>query len=260
VSTPSAARQRKSFLRIVSLRIIPSAGGRVELHDCTFVGIPTDRIERDRLWAFVGTKQKRTKQYEIERGYQHTFVAVGSSSRATIRYCTGKRDSTNTRDLIQDLRQRALGAPEISAGGFKPYQFAVREAFRQSAFRTVNKSCSVTHLNATEASRRCSPAEVVAATRDAVSGVPMEISTSCDSSGRKRDGSSRASGKMTAERKAIEGGCIDQSWLDRLIALGRRYSGTSAAGPALTRPDDCSGRFLTHCGFGNRFQTSSQQT
>jgi hypothetical protein len=41
-----------------------------------------------------------------------------------------------------------------------------------------NKTYSVTHLAVTEASRRYSPAQVVAVKREAVSGVPAEITTS----------------------------------------------------------------------------------
>jgi hypothetical protein len=38
--------------------------------------------------------------------------------------------------------------------------------------------CSVTHLNVKEAARRYSPAAVIAVSRDVVSGIPAEISTS----------------------------------------------------------------------------------
>ena len=46
------------------------------------------------------------------------------------------------------------------------------------AHGVVIKTYSVTHLTLTEASRRYSPAAVVAVSRDVVSGVPAEISTS----------------------------------------------------------------------------------
>lgn len=46
------------------------------------------------------------------------------------------------------------------------------------AHGVINKTYSVTHLTVTEASRRYSPAAVVAVSRDVVSGIPAEISTS----------------------------------------------------------------------------------
>jgi IS1 family transposase len=91
---------------------------------------------------------------------------------------TGKRDSDNTDRFIQDLRQRVIGAPEISTDGFRPYTNAIRDAFGGAASHgTITKTLSVTHLTK-EAAGRYSPAAVVAVAREAVSGVPAEISTS----------------------------------------------------------------------------------
>lgn len=55
----------------------------------------------------------------------------------------------------------------------------VRDAFgSRVAHGVVQKTYSVTHLNVNEASRRYSPAQVIAVEYDAVSGVPSQISTS----------------------------------------------------------------------------------
>ena len=50
-------------------------------------------------------------------GDQYTYVALAASTRAIIGYRTGKRDGATTDDFIQDLRQRVIGAPEISTDG-----------------------------------------------------------------------------------------------------------------------------------------------
>lgn len=71
-----------------------------------------------------------------------------------------------------------LGSPEISSDGFRPYQNAIRDAFGNRVARGVNKTYSVTHLVTPKAARRYSPAAVVAVSRDVISGVPAEISTS----------------------------------------------------------------------------------
>jgi len=62
--------------------------------------------------------------------------------------------------------QRVIGLPEISTDGFKPYTSATRDAFGGRA------------LNVNEASRRYSPAAVIAVAREVVSDVPTDISTS----------------------------------------------------------------------------------
>ena len=156
--------------------------GAAELHDRMMVGLRVHRIECDELWAYVAHKrnpQDRKPSRSPVKGDQYTYVALASSTRAIIGYRTGKRDSATTDDFIQDLRARVIGAPEISTDGYLPYQNAIRDAFGSRASHgVVQKTYSVTHLNVNEASRRYSPAQVIAVQYDAVSGVPAQISTS----------------------------------------------------------------------------------
>jgi IS1 family transposase len=157
--------------------------GCAELHDRMMVGLRVQRIECDELWAYVGHKrnpQKGPKRHPSPvMGDQYTYVALASSTRAIIGYRTGKRDTETTDLFIRDLRDRVLGVPEISTDGYHPYRNAIRDAFgNRVAHGVINKTYSVTHLAVTEASRRYSPAQVVAVQRDVVSGVPAEISTS----------------------------------------------------------------------------------
>lgn len=156
--------------------------GAAELHDRMMVGLRVHRIECDELWAYVGHKrnpQDGKPSRSPAKGDQYTYIALASSTRAIIGYRTGKRASATTDDFIQDLRQRVIGTPEISTDGYLPYQNAIRDAFGpRAAHGVVQKTYSVTHLNVNEASRRYSPAQVIAVEYDVVSGVPAEISTS----------------------------------------------------------------------------------
>jgi IS1 family transposase len=156
--------------------------GCAELHDRMFVGLRVSRLELDELWSYVGHKrnpQKRKPSLNPEKGDQYTYVALASSTRAIITYRTGKRDTGTTQDFILDLRERVIGMPEISTDGYLPYQNAIRAAFgNRIAHGVIQKTYSVTHLAVNEASRRYSPAQVVAVERDVVSGVPAHISTS----------------------------------------------------------------------------------
>ena len=156
--------------------------GCAELHDRMMVGLRVNRIECDELWAYVGHKrnpQKGPASPSPVKGDQYTYVALASSTRAIIGYLTGKRTPETTDQFIQDLRQRVIGAPEISTDGYHPYRNAIRDAFGKNvAHGVITKTYSVTHLAVTEASRRYSPAQVVAVARDVVSGEPEQISTS----------------------------------------------------------------------------------
>lgn len=156
--------------------------GCAELHDRMMVGLRVSRCELDELWSFVGHKrnpQRSKPSRDPNKGDQYTFVALASSTRAIVSYRTGKRDPHNTMEFIADLRERVIGMPEISTDGFLPYQPAIREAFgNRVAHGVITKTYSVTHLAVKEASRRYSPAQVVAVERDVVSGIPAQISTS----------------------------------------------------------------------------------
>jgi hypothetical protein len=72
-----------------------------------------------------------------------------------------------------------IGAPEISTDGFTPYLTAIRDAFNgRASHGVIVKTYSVTNLAVKDAARRYSPAEVVAVSREVVSGLPSYISTS----------------------------------------------------------------------------------
>jgi IS1 family transposase len=152
--------------------------GCAELHDRRMVGIRVARLELDEAWSYVGKKQKRVKPHEaFAKGDQYVFTALASTQKAIISYRIGKRDGSNTDDFVQDLRGRVLGAPEISTDGWPSYTLSIRDAFRNSAHGVIVKTVSVVDLRQA-AAHRYSPAEVVAVAREAVQGVPAEISTS----------------------------------------------------------------------------------
>jgi hypothetical protein len=77
------------------------------------------------------------------------------------------------------LRGRVIGQPEISTDGFLPYRNSIRDTFGDSASHGVTvKTYTVTHL-VKEAQGRYSPAQVVAVSREVVSGDPEQyVSTS----------------------------------------------------------------------------------
>jgi IS1 family transposase len=156
--------------------------GCAELHDRMMVGIRTSRLELDELWAYVGRRRRWNQKPGLDgpvTGDQYTFIALAASTRAIVSYRTGKRTSEMTDDFVQDLRQRVIGTPEISSDGWLAYPPAIRDAFGKSvAHGIISKTYSVTHLTTPEAARRYSPAAVVAVSRDVISGVPAEISTS----------------------------------------------------------------------------------
>jgi IS1 family transposase len=139
-----------------------------------------NRLELDELWSFVGKKQGRVERNVLfAKGDQYVFIGMASSHKAIIGFHVGKRNTENTAQFIRDLRDRVIGLPEISTDGFHPYRNAIRDAVgNRIAHGVIHKTYSVTHLATPEASRRHSPAAVIAVDHDVVSGTPVEISTS----------------------------------------------------------------------------------
>lgn len=180
VGVRAAARLTGTNRKTVARVALQVGIGCLEWHDRAMTGIRTNRLELDELWSFVAKKQARVERHELfAKGDQYVFIAMAGTQKAIVSYRIGKRDGENTDLFIRDLRERVLGLPEISTDGFHPYRPAIRDAFgNRVAHGVVHKTYSVTHLATPEASRRYSPAAVVAVSHDVVSGVPAEISTS----------------------------------------------------------------------------------
>ena len=83
----------------------------------------------------------------------------------------------NTRAFVADVRQRMLGAPEISSDAFQAYAPAIEMAFGIDVhYGQIEKHYRVEP--AVEAARRYSPGYVVAVSITSVRGMPQRISTS----------------------------------------------------------------------------------
>ena len=154
--------------------------GCARLHDAMMRDLQVPRIELDEIWAYVGRKQERVKPEDgANIGDQYTFIALAGAAKAIVSYRTGKRTAYNTRAFVMDLRQRVLGAPEISSDAFQPYPVAVELAFGIDCdYGMIEKKYAVGDARGVEAARRYSPAQVVAVQRHDVVGRPKHISTS----------------------------------------------------------------------------------
>jgi hypothetical protein len=72
------------------------------------VGVRTNRLELDELWAFVRRSRKPGLDGPVTGG-QYTYVAMPASSRAIISYLTGKRSTENRDTFIQDSAPASAG-------------------------------------------------------------------------------------------------------------------------------------------------------
>jgi hypothetical protein len=164
VGIRAAARLTGTNRKTVARVALQVGIGCAEWHDRVMIGIRTNRLELDELWSFVAKKQARVQRNELfAKGDQYVFIGMAGTQKAIVGFHVGKRDTDNTDQFIRDLRERVIGLPEISTDGFHPYRNAIRDAFgSRVAHGVVHKTYGVTHLATPEASRRYSPAAVVA--------------------------------------------------------------------------------------------------
>jgi IS1 family transposase len=153
--------------------------GCAKLHDGLMRDLQVNRIELDEIWSFIAKKQGHlTPEDSAEKGDQYTFLAMAGAAKAIISYRVGKRSQENTSAFVQDLRNRVLGAPEISTDGFNAYPGAIEDAFGLDVtYGQIVKNYGV-QGGVVEAARRYSPAQVVSVSKRAVTGRPKHISTS----------------------------------------------------------------------------------
>ena len=152
--------------------------GCAALHDRLMRDLDVGRIELDEAWSYVGMKQKvATARKDATIGDQYVFLALADSAKAIVSFRVGKRTAEMTGDFLMDLRQRVIGAPEISSDAFFAYPNAVDAAFgADCSFGTIEKHYAVSKAH--EASRRYSPGKVVGVSVRPVMGSPKHISTS----------------------------------------------------------------------------------
>lgn len=93
-------------------------------------GLRLKRLEFDEIWTFVQKKQRRVQDGDpAEFGDQFVFVALDPESKLVPSFAVGKRSPATTWDFVNDVRQRIVGAPQITTDGFKPYIPAIDDAF-----------------------------------------------------------------------------------------------------------------------------------
>jgi hypothetical protein len=100
--------------------------GCTALHDALMRDLQVARIELDETWSYVGKKQKQLRPDDSsDKGDQYVFLALAGAAKAILSYHVGKRSAENTRAFVTDLRERVLGAPEISSDAFNQYPNAM---------------------------------------------------------------------------------------------------------------------------------------
>jgi len=123
----------------VGLFLLAVGDGCALVHAAHMHGLPSDVLELDEVWAFVGTKESRRNDLDPEEfGDAYTFVALDATNRAVISHVTDKRTSAAARVFAADVRARVPGKPLLVSDGFVGYRDAIELAFGRQVHYAQN--------------------------------------------------------------------------------------------------------------------------
>ena len=122
---------RDSIVRL--LRRVGDGCGR--LLEEKMRGLDLRSIQADEIWSFIHTKQGHLRPGDpSEYGDQFVFVALDADTKLVPCFEVGKRDSHTTDRFMLRLRSCLNGhRVQITTDGFKPYIWAVEQAFGADA-------------------------------------------------------------------------------------------------------------------------------
>jgi IS1 family transposase len=153
--------------------------GCAVLHGKIMTNLHVSRLELDEVWSFLHTKRRNVKEGDPEEyGDQYLFLALDSVGKAIISWLVGKRNGRNTVSLMDDVRHRVLGNPEISTDGYPPYLKAIDLAFDGQASHGVVDKQTVIIAGDGDRIGYYAREKLVAVKRIPVAGTPAKISTS----------------------------------------------------------------------------------
>ncbi|HWD26747.1 MAG TPA: DDE-type integrase/transposase/recombinase [Rhizomicrobium sp.] len=152
--------------------------GCTAVHGKLVTGLQVGRIELDEVWSFVKKKRRNVTAEDTDLvGDQYIYLAMDSTGKAILSWLVGKRNARNTMRLVEDLRDRVVGAPEFSTDGYQPYERAIDLIFDPSPHGVVDKQ-TIIIAGGPDTARYYAKETLVAVKRIAQKGAPVHVSTS----------------------------------------------------------------------------------
>lgn len=153
--------------------------GCAVLHGGMMRDLRVSRVECDEIWSFVRKKKRNVQASDPDTvGDQFIYLAMDGTGKAILSWVIGKRSMRNTISLMEDVRRRVLGNPEISTDGYAPYVRAVDEAFEGAASHGIVDKQEVIIAKGPDAAKYYAKQVLVKVERTPISGSPRHISTS----------------------------------------------------------------------------------
>jgi len=105
--------------------------GCARFQDSTLQNLNSKRIECDEIWAFCGAKEKNASPEKKAQGWGDvwTWTAIDADSKLIVSWLVGNRDSSCATRFMRDVASRLKNRVQLTTDGFKPYMWAVDDAF-----------------------------------------------------------------------------------------------------------------------------------
>lgn len=156
-------------------RLLVLAGGKCEALLETLVhDVEVANVEADELCAFVVKKeQTRAKLREMspDVGDAYTFLGLDADSKLILAHHTGRRTAPHTHTFVEKLERATAGRFQLTTDGFAAYPEAI--SFHLGT-RTEFAPLVKEYGTETQEERRYSPPRIIATTKTAVHGAPVE--------------------------------------------------------------------------------------
>lgn len=169
------------FSKNTVIKFMVDAGQAVsEYQDQAFRNLSCKRIQVDEIWAFCYAKQKKVAKAKAApegAGDIWTWVAIDADTKLVPSWVVGGRDAEYANEFMQDLSGRLKGRVQLTSDGHKAYIEAVEGAFGADIDYAMLVKI---YGESTEGQKRYSPAHIVGAKKQAITGRPDKkaVSTS----------------------------------------------------------------------------------
>lgn len=154
-----------------------------EYQDKVFRNLTCKRLECDEIWSYVGCKEKNVPddQKHQGRGDVWTWIAIDSETKLVPCWYVGNRDAAAAYHFIHDLAGRLANRVQLTTDGFRPYLYAVEDAFgTEIDYAQLVKIYGTPEKSQYNADVRYSPAVCMGARKAKIIGRPVyqHVSTS----------------------------------------------------------------------------------
>ena len=144
-----------------------------EFQDATIRNLTCKRIEADEIWSFCGAKEKNAKPEKKNQGWGDvwTWTAIDADSKLVVSWLVGDRTSACATKFMKDVAGRVKNRIQLTTDGFKPYFWAVDDAFAgEIDYAVLVKIYG--KLPGNDQETRYSPAQCIGMKMDIVNGDP----------------------------------------------------------------------------------------